>query len=364
MIILGSTGSIGVNALNIAREFGIEIELLVAGRNIKRLNAQIEEFHPRCVVIADGKDSADVVHDNVLWGEEGILEALTDAKSDTVINALVGFLGLRPTIHALSLGKRVALANKESLVAAGKFIDCEGIFPVDSEHFGIHFLKKQLPFKKLTITASGGAFRGKTKEEIASLDIKDALKHPNWQMGRKITIDSATMTNKLFELLEARWLFDTTEVDAVIEESSTIHALMQFIDGSITAHFASADMRLPLAHAMLDDIHELQHGIAEEIDLLSLQELCFKKIEPASYPIWEIKDEALHDPDLGVVINAANEVAVAAYLEKKIGFFDISALTLDAAYRYKGARPESLDALFALDGEVRRFTSAAITESR
>ncbi len=178
------------------------------------------------------------------------------SSSDTVVNALVGYAGLAPTLKATSLGKRVALANKESLVVAGEFIDMSLITPIDSEHFGLWYLMNERPVSKLYITASGGAFRDWELENMKDATFSDALKHPNWSMGNKITIDSATMTNKLFELLEAKWLFNTSNIDAVIEKKSIIHALAEFTDGSTTAHFAGVDMKLPIAFALRGEVKE------------------------------------------------------------------------------------------------------------
>ncbi|NCD13096.1 MAG: 1-deoxy-D-xylulose-5-phosphate reductoisomerase, partial [Epsilonproteobacteria bacterium] len=216
MIVLGSTGSIGVNALIIAKRFGMEIEALVAGKNIALLNEQSKEYHPKYVAIADEKDRHLVKHSEVFVGKEGILELLQKTQSFLVVNALVGFVGLAPSIEALRLGKRLALANKESLVVAGHLLDTSRITPIDSEHFGLWYLLGNRPVSAMTITASGGAFRDTPLAELPRMSFQDALKHPNWSMGAKITIDSATMTNKLFELLEARWLFGCEKLDAII----------------------------------------------------------------------------------------------------------------------------------------------------
>jgi len=255
MVILGSTGSIGVNALNIAREFNLEVEVLVAGNNTELLQAQINEFHPKKVVTATKQSYDKIFHPNKFYGEEAILEAIANAKSNIVINAIVGFAGLKPTLQAIKSNKKVALANKESLVVAGKFIDIANITPIDSEHFGLLYLLGNKPVKKMTITASGGAFRDKSYEFMKTATLKDVLKHPNWQMGQKITIDSATMVNKIFEIIEAYWLFrdrfkDKVLLDAIIETKSIIHAIVDFSDGSSTAHIAKADMRLPIAYAL------------------------------------------------------------------------------------------------------------------
>ncbi|MDF1879591.1 1-deoxy-D-xylulose-5-phosphate reductoisomerase, partial [Sulfurimonas sp. SAG-AH-194-C20] len=207
MVLLGSTGSIGVNALIVAARFDISVEVLVAGRNIKILNEQIKKHSPKVVVIADEKDISSVNHSCVYAGTEAILRVIEDSQSELVVNALVGFLGLRPTLKALECNKKVALANKESLVACGAFIDTKNIQPIDSEHFGLWYLLQDRPVQKMIITASGGAFRNWDIKKLQNATLADTQKHPNWSMGQKITIDSATMVNKMFELLEARWLF-------------------------------------------------------------------------------------------------------------------------------------------------------------
>ncbi|RUM66365.1 MAG: 1-deoxy-D-xylulose-5-phosphate reductoisomerase [Sulfurospirillum sp.] len=354
MVLLGSTGSIGTNTLNIAREFDLKIETLVAGENIDLLNAQIAEFRPSVVVIKDAS-KADLVQSfgaTLLYGEEGILEAIQRSESDLVVNSLVGFAGLKPTIKAIECGKRVALANKESLVCAGAFIDMDKIVPIDSEHFGLWYLLNGRDVKKMTITASGGAFRDTPLQKLESVTVQEALAHPNWSMGKKITIDSATMTNKLFELLEARWLFGVKELDAIIETKSIIHALVDFVDGSTTAHIAGADMRLPIAFALLGNV---QKEIVKPIDLLQVGSFEFREISPQRYPIWQIKDDLLKNPHLGVVINCANELAIERFFEKKIGFLDISRLTLKAFEKFYDFKPTSLEQIYQIDQEIRKF---------
>jgi 1-deoxy-D-xylulose-5-phosphate reductoisomerase len=353
LIILGSTGSIGVNALHIAKQFSLPVEVLVAGNNIALLNKQIAEFQPKYVVVANKESVSSVAHKNVFYGEEGILDVMHKSSSELVVNSLVGFTGLRPTIEAIKLQKRVALANKESLVVAGQFIDMSYIHPIDSEHFGLWYLLQDRPVRKMTVTASGGSFRDTPLEILEKATVEEALNHPNWSMGRKITIDSATMTNKLFELLEAKWLFDIDYLDAIIETKSIIHALVDFKDGSTTAHIAHADMKLPIAFALLGQVDEV---ILEPVDLLKVGSLEFREIDPLRYPIWEIKDEILLNPYLGAVINAANEIAIEQFFEGEIGFMDISRKTLTAYRKFENFKPVKLDDIFEIDKEVRNFT--------
>ncbi len=352
MILLGSTGSIGVNTLNIARKFNLNVEVLVAGRNINLLNEQIKEFNPKKVVIDRAEDIHLVNHNNVSFGQNAILEAIENSTSKTVVNALVGFLGLKPTLKAIECGKKIALANKESLVVAGKFIDQTKLKPIDSEHFGLWYLLQNKKIDSMLVTASGGSFRDYPLEKLSTVSIKEALNHPNWAMGNKITIDSATMTNKMFELVEAAWLFDIRKLDAIIETKSLIHAFINFADGSTTAHIANASMQLPIAYAILGHCDE---EILKPVDLVEVANLEFRKIESSRYPIWEIKNEILNNLDLGVVLNAANEVAVSKFLNSQIGFLDISKITLDAINKFNNVKPTSIEEIFEIDKEVRSY---------
>ena len=352
MIVLGSTGSIGVNTLKIAERFSLSVEALIAGNNVELLNKQIEKFSPKFVVVGSKEKLSSVNHKKVFWGEEGILEVLRRSESSLVVNALVGFFGLKPTLEAIRLGKKVALANKESLVVGGAFIKTENIVPIDSEHFGLWYLLQDKKIKRMIVTASGGAFRDAPLEKLKDMTPKEALCHPNWSMGKKITIDSATMTNKLFELLEARWLFGEGEYEAIIETKSIIHALIDFIDGSTTAHIAHADMKLPISFAVLGRVEE---EIVKTVDLTDIGSLEFRKIEKERYPIWSIKEELLKEPVRGVAVNAANEVAVDKFLKGEIGFMDISKITLNAYEKFSDIKPTRIEDIYEIDREVRRF---------
>ena len=371
MIILGSTGSIGRNTLEIARRYNLDIEVLVAGKNYKLLNKQIEEFKPKYVVVKDKESAKNVSFKNCLYGEEAILEVLEKAKSNLVVNALVGEAGLKPTLKAQELNKKIALANKESLVIAGKFIDTSKITPIDSEHFGLWYLLnreeesrekgKHLnpsahppihPFTKLYITASGGALRDWPLERLNTATLEDVLAHPNWSMGVKITIDSATMVNKLFELLEAKWLFNTENIDAFIETKSIIHALIEWQDGSTTAHISKADMKLPIAYAILQKIDK---RILEPVNLIEVGSLEFRDICSSRYPVWEIKDTLLKNSELGIVVNTANEYAINKFLEKEINFLGISKIILAAVNRFEDIKLNSIKDIFEIKKEVINF---------
>ncbi len=355
IVLLGSTGSIGVNTLLIAQRYNIKVEALVAGNNIDLLNKQIATFSPKMVAIANEKDRTRVNHPDVRIGTDGILSIIEESKSPTIVNALVGYTGLSPTLKATQLGKKVALANKESLVVAGAFIDMSLITPIDSEHFGLWYLMNNRPFSKLYITASGGAFREWEITKMHTATFADALKHPNWSMGDKITIDSATMTNKLFELLEAKWLFGTANIDAVIEKQSIIHALVEFVDGSTTAHFAGVDMKLPIAFALHEEVTD---PILPPVDLLTIGELSFTPIKEERYPIWSIKEHILSNPHLGVVVNAANEVAIEAFKKERCSFFGMSEIVLDAYRHFEDVVPKSIEDIIEIDREVRAYAAA------
>lgn len=374
MIILGSSGSIGVNALAIASRYKLPIEVLGVGKNIALLNAQILQFHPKSVIIADENDKhliTPAFKGKIYSGENGILQAILEAESKLVINALVGFIGLAPTLCAISCQKKVALANKESLVVAGDCVNKEYIIPIDSEHFSLsyllHFSKSPRPFKNLYITASGGAFRDTPIKEIPQQNATNALKHPNWKMGRKITIDSATMINKLFEILEAYWLFGSKNLNAFIERNSHIHALVEFWDGSVVAHFANANMQLPIAYAIcfglgLDEAFLQDFKSDSIIERLHFQNINYslKDIDKARYPLWGLKDTLLENPKLGLVLNAANEVAVEAFLQDSIVFGKIAEIIQNALEKFKNPNFSNLENIKALDLEVRNYTKALL----
>ncbi|WP_456479532.1 1-deoxy-D-xylulose-5-phosphate reductoisomerase [Nautilia sp.] len=360
MVVLGSTGSIGVNTLEIAKKYNIKIEALVAGNNYKLLNEQIKKFNPEFVAVKDKKTALKIDFENVKYGEEAILEIIEKSKSSLVVNALVGDAGLKPTLKAQECGKKIALANKESLVNAGKFIDTSKITPIDSEHFGLWYLLNgkwkmengKCGFNKLYITASGGALRDWDVKNIQNAGLKDVLNHPNWSMGVKITIDSATMVNKLFELLEAKWLFNTSDIDAFIETKSIIHALVEWVDGSTTAHISKTDMKLPIAFAVSGKVND---RILEPVNLLEVGKLEFRKIDCRKYPVWEIKDPLLENPDLGVVVNTANEYVTKRFIKDEIGFTDISGIILKSVKKFGDIQMGSVDDVFLIKREVAEF---------
>jgi 1-deoxy-D-xylulose-5-phosphate reductoisomerase len=360
--LLGSTGSIGTNTLLIAEKFDIKVEVLAAGSNTKLLQKQIEQFRPKMVVVKSREIAKQINHKKVFWGEKGIIEALCLSDSKKVVNALAGFVGLNPTIEALKNKKEVILANKESLVLAGKFLDTSKIIPIDSEHFGLWYILKNCKnsISKLIITASGGAFRDWEIEKISSATKNEALKHPNWKMGKKITIDSATMVNKLFEILEAKWIFKTVNIDALIETKSLVHAIVNFADGSSLLHAAVADMRLPIAFALKPKLKK--ETILPQIDFSQIGNLEFRKISDKRYPVWSIKNELLQNPDLGIVLSAANEKAQKLFLKGKIDFGGISKLILYAIDKYQHISISSIKEIFLLHREIERFVEERFRE--
>lgn len=343
--IMGSTGSIGTQTLDIVREnrknenFEIEVVALSAGANVELLAKQIIEFQPSMAVIGSEKDipklrsligSRKV---ELLYGMEGLLALATHPESEILVTAIVGMIGIRPTIEAIKAGKNIALANKETLVTAGHIIMPlakkmgVSILPVDSEHSAIFQVlhgEERKQVHKLLITASGGPFRGKTKEELRNVTLEDALKHPNWEMGRKITIDSATLVNKGLEVLEAHWLFDVDfeNIEVVVQPQSIIHSMVEYMDGAVIAQLGTPDMRLPIQYALYYPNRVYLPGDRLHFDVL--KQITFA---PPDTEVFKGLPLALKAGRAGgsmpVVFNAANEYAVKLFLEKRISFLDI-----------------------------------------
>ncbi len=359
MVVLGSTGSIGKNALKIAKKFKVEIEALSCGKNIALINEQIQIFKPKKVAVLDPNDlnNLEPLGAKVFVGLEGIDAMVEECVSNLVLNAIVGVAGLKASFKSLQRNKKLALANKESLVSAGHLLDISKITPIDSEHFGLWALlqNKALKPKSLIISASGGAFRDTPLELIATQNAQNALKHPNWSMGDKITIDSASMVNKLFEILETYWLFGASlKIDAVIERSSIVHALVEFEDNSVIAHLASADMKLPISYAIDPKLASLSASI-KPLDLYALSTIKFEPISMERYTLWRYKDLLLENPKLGVVLNASNEVAMEKFLNQEIAFGGLIKTISQALelYAKKSFKLSSLDEVLELDKEVR-----------
>ena len=338
--ILGSTGSIGTQTLEVVRENGdIEVTALAAGSNIALLEKQIREFHPKMAAVWSEEKAKELkahIRDldvKVTAGMEGILETAAEPESEILVTAVVGMIGILPTIEAIRAKKDIALANKETLVTAGHIIMPlareygVSILPVDSEHSAI-FQSLQggqrAALHKILLTASGGPFRGRSKAELGNIQVEDALKHPNWEMGRKITIDSSTMVNKGLEVIEAKWLFDVTvdQVEVVVQPQSIIHSMVEYEDGAVIAELGTPDMKLPIQYALY--YPERRYLPGGRLDFGALSQITFEKPDMETFYGLKLAYEAgRRGGSLPTVLNAANEKAVALFLERKIRYLQI-----------------------------------------
>lgn len=339
--ILGSTGSIGTQTLDIVREQGdIKVWALAAGRNIDLLERQIREFSPKLAAVWE-EDAAAKLRDRVndlpiriVSGMDGLIDVAMIPESDMLVTAIVGMIGLRPTVAAIAAKKNIALANKETLVTAGHLImplakeyDVS-ILPVDSEHSAIfQSLNGESGNKihKIHLTASGGPFRGKTRAQLQNIRVEDALKHPNWSMGKKITIDSATMINKGLEVMEAKWLFgtDLDQIQVVIQPQSVIHSMVEYEDGSIIAQLGTPDMRLPIQYALYYPKRRPLSG--KRLDFFELGSITFERPDMDTFEGLKLAYQAARrGGNMPTILNAANECAVAKFLDKKISFLEIT----------------------------------------
>ena len=338
--ILGSTGSIGTQTLEVARTNGdLEITALAAGSNIDLLEKQIREFRPSLAAVWTEEKAKELrirtadLDIKIVSGMDGLLELAVQPESEILVTAIVGMIGIRPTIAAMEAGKDIALANKETLVTAGHIImplakeKNVRILPVDSEHSAIFQClngENRTQLKKILLTASGGPFRGKKKEELKNVQVEDALKHPNWHMGRKITIDSATLVNKGLEMMEARWLFgvEPEDIQIVVQPKSIIHSMVEFVDGAVIAQLGTPDMKLPIQYALY--YPERRYLPGERLDFWSLNQITFEKPDMENFPGLRLAfDAAAAGGSLPTVYNAANERAVAMFLDRRIGFLEI-----------------------------------------
>lgn len=338
--ILGSTGSIGTQTLDIvSKNDDLQVVGIAAGRNIDLLEKQIRQFSPRLAAVGDEKKAQELklrVQDTdckVVGGMEGLIELAVMEEAEILVTAIVGMIGIRPTVAAICAGKHIALANKETLVTAGHIImplakeHNVKILPVDSEHSAIfQALNGENPktIEKLLITASGGPFRGKKTEELKNMRVEDALKHPNWAMGQKITIDSATLVNKGLEVMEAKWLFDVDldRIQVVVQPQSVIHSMIEFKDGSIMAQLGTPDMRLPIQYALYEGERKYLDG--ERLDFAKLASITFENPDMETFKGLPLAMQASKTGgSMPTVFNAANEKAVALFLNRKIGFLDI-----------------------------------------
>ena len=370
--ILGSTGSIGRQTLSVADELGLRVAALTAERNVELLEAQCRQYRPELAVLTDEAAAEELkvrladMNIRVLAGAEALCETAALPEADTVVVAVCGFAALRPTLTAIHEKKRIALANKETMVCAGQIMQAAAwesgaeIIPVDSEHSAIFQClmgcRDRAEVKRLILTCSGGPFFGKTREELVCMTKSDALRHPNWKMGAKITVDCATLMNKGLEIIEAMRLYDLPllKVEAVIHRQSVVHSLVEFVDGAVLAQLGVPDMRIPIGLAMT--YPNRAHNPAPALDLLTCGPLTFDAIDETAFPCFVLAKQAAQ---LGgtacTAMNAANEEAVGLFLQDKIGFYDI-ADAVEAALRLPVVQEPSLADIFEADRLARIHT--------
>lgn len=370
--ILGSTGSIGTQTLDIVREQGdIKVTALAAGSNIGLLEKQIREFQPKLAAVWDEKHAQELrtrVRDldvDVYSGMEGLIAVSTEEEAEILVTAIVGMLGLRPTVAAIKAGKNIALANKETLVTAGHLImplakECGvSILPVDSEHSAIFQSlngEEGNRIAKILLTASGGPFRGKKRQELMNMQVEDALKHPNWSMGRKITIDSATLVNKGLEVMEAKWLFDVEpeQIQVVVHPQSIIHSMVEYEDGAVMAQLGTPDMRLPIQYALYYPKRRPLSG--KRLDFYELSNLTFEKPDTETFEGLSLAMEAMKQGgNMPTVFNAANERAVALFLDRKIGFLEITEIIAESMNQLKYREHPSLEEILDTEQAAYEF---------
>ena len=370
--ILGSTGSIGTQTLDVVRtNKDIEVTALAAGSNIALLEKQIREFSPKLAAVWDEKKAAELkdrVRDldvKIVSGMEGLLEISTEPCSEILVTAIVGMIGIRPTIAAMEAGKDIALANKETLVTAGHIImplaqeKNVKILPVDSEHSAIFQSlngEKMNRIHKILLTASGGPFRGRTREEMKEIRVEDALKHPNWTMGRKITIDSSTMVNKGLEVMEARWLFGVTmdQVQVVVQPQSVIHSMVEFDDGAVIAQLGTPDMKLPIQYALYYPERKFLPGA--RLDFAKLGQITFEAPDFDNFHGLSLAYRAgKRGGTLPTVFNAANELAVRKFLDRKAGYLAITDMIEATMEQHLVVENPSVDEILSAEQETYDF---------
>ncbi|GIP14584.1 1-deoxy-D-xylulose 5-phosphate reductoisomerase 2 [Paenibacillus montaniterrae] len=373
--LLGSTGSIGTQTLDIVDQHPDKFQIIAlsAGSNIELLKQQIDKYSPRLVSVAT-KEHAEQLSAyvsssvQVMYGEQGLIEVAAVSEADIVVTAIMGSRGLPATLAAIDAGKQIGLANKETLVTAGHIVMERAkqrgvqILPIDSEHSAIFQClngetRKQI--ERITLTASGGSFRDYTREQLTNVSVEQALKHPNWSMGAKITIDSATMANKGLEVIEAHWLFDVSyeQIDVVIHPESIIHSYVEFVDRSVVAQLGMPDMRVPIQYALT--YPDRIANKTERLSLAQIGQLNFRPMDTERYPMLRLAFECgkagLSAP---IVYNAANEVAVDRFLKKEISFLDIERVVETALSKHAGCEVDTIEAIVAVDQEARAIAAA------
>ena len=376
--ILGSTGSIGTQTLEIVRSNpDLQVVALAAGSNVSLMEQQVREFHPMLAVMGSEKASADLrsriadTDTKVLDGMEGMLELAVLPQMEVLVTAIVGMIGIRPTIAAIKAGKTIALANKETLVTAGHIImplakeKGVSILPVDSEHSAIfqsmHGENRER-VSKILLTASGGPFRGKKTEELQDITVEDALKHPNWSMGRKITVDSATLVNKGLEVMEAKWLFDVEpeQIQVVVHPQSIIHSMVEYVDGGIMAQLGMPDMKLPIQYALFYPDRRPMDG--KRVDFFALKSISFEEPDVKTFRGLQLAYDAIAaGGSMPTVFNAANEYAVGLFLDKKIRFLAIYDLIQGAMEQHKVIANPTVDEILEAEAQAHAYISGKLS---
>lgn len=372
--VLGSTGSIGRSSLEVIDKLSHRFKVvgLTAGRNTQLLEKQVEKFRPKIVSLERKEEAEDLRRKfrgksiKVTFAQEGAEEVASFSENDIVISAITGIDGLRPTLAAVQEGKKVALANKESMVVAGPLIQDmirkfgAQLIPVDSEHSGVFqcLAKEEMEnVKKVILTASGGPFFSKSSSEMNDITLEEALNHPRWKMGKKVTIDSATLMNKGLELIEARWLFglEPRQLGILIHPQSIVHSLVEMSDGSVLAQLSPTDMKLPIQYALT--YPEREDSLLPSLDLSEIKALEFYEVNVEKFPIIKLARLALEEGDsFPIALNAANEVVVSAFLEQRIKFMDISDVVTEIVENHQKRKAQSLEDIFDVDRETRRVS--------
>ncbi len=370
--ILGSTGSIGTQTLEIVRkESDLQVVALAAGANVELMEKQVREFRPSLVAMWTEEAASDLrvrlgdLPVRITYGMDGLLEVAVCEESEVLVTAIVGMIGIRPTIAAIEHGKTIALANKETLVTAGHIImplaakKNVSILPVDSEHSAIFQSmhgENRARVEKILLTASGGPFRGKTREELASMTVEDALNHPNWSMGKKVTIDSASLVNKGLEVMEAKWLFDVEleQIQVVVHPQSIIHSAVQYADGGIMAQLGMPDMKLPIQYALF--YPDRRPMDTERVDFFRLRQLTFEEPDTDTFRgLWLAFQAARRGGSLPTVFNAANEKAVALFLQKKISFLQIPELIEASMEHHRTIDAPTVEQILEAEAETYEY---------
>jgi 1-deoxy-D-xylulose-5-phosphate reductoisomerase len=372
--VLGSTGSIGRSSLEVIDNLSHRFKVvgLTAGRNTQLLEKQVEKFRPKIVSLERKEEAEDLRRKfkgksiKVTFDQEGAEEVASFSENDIVISAITGIDGLRPTLAAVQEGKKVALANKESMVVAGPLIQDmvrkfgAQLIPVDSEHSGVFqcLAKEEMEnVKKVILTASGGPFFSKSSSEMNDITLEEALNHPRWKMGKKVTIDSATLMNKGLELIEARWLFglEPRQLGILIHPQSIVHSLVEMSDGSVLAQLSPTDMKLPIQYALT--YPEREDSLLPSLDLSEIKALEFYEVNVEKFPIIKLARLALEEGEsFPIALNAANEVVVSAFLEQRIKFMDISDVVTEIVENHQKRKAQSLEDIFDVDRETRRVS--------